>query len=50
MARKGVVKEFTGISSPFEKPTNAEIVLDGNNTLEDNVDTVIKYLDDNGLI
>ena len=50
LARKGIVKEFTGISSPFEKPKDAEIVLDGNNKLEENVDIVIKYLDDNGLI
>ena len=50
LAKKGVVKEFTGISSPFEKPKDAEIVLDGNNTLEKNVDIVIQYLDDNGLI
>ena len=50
LARKGVVKEFTGISSPFEEPKDAEIVLDGNNTLEKNVDIVIQYLDANGLI
>lgn len=28
LARKGVVKEFTGISDPYEVPKNAEIVID----------------------
>ncbi len=29
-ARKGEIKEFTGISSPYEKPVNPEIILDSN--------------------
>ena len=28
LARKGVIKEFTGISDPYEAPENAEIVID----------------------
>ena len=28
LARKGVVKEFTGISDPYEAPQNAELVID----------------------
>jgi len=27
LARKGVIKEFTGISDPYETPTNAEIIV-----------------------
>ena len=27
-ARQGIIKEFTGISDPYEAPTNAEIVVD----------------------
>jgi sulfate adenylyltransferase len=27
-ARAGILKEFTGISDPYEVPTNAEVVLD----------------------
>jgi len=27
-ARAGLVKEFTGISDPYERPTNAEVVID----------------------
>jgi len=28
LARKGVVKEFTGVSDPYEAPPNAELVID----------------------
>ena len=28
LARKGVVKEFTGVSDPYEAPQNAELVID----------------------
>jgi len=28
LARKGVVKEFTGVSDPYEAPHNAELVID----------------------
>ncbi|MFS4436989.1 bifunctional sulfate adenylyltransferase/adenylylsulfate kinase [Paracoccaceae bacterium GXU_MW_L88] len=28
LAREGKIKEFTGISDPYEEPTNAELVLD----------------------
>ena len=50
MARNGVIKEFTGISSPFQNPENAELVLDGAETIETNVDIVIQYLTNNGFI
>ena len=32
LARKGVIKEFTGISDPYEAPTDAEIVVDSSGT------------------
>ena len=28
LARKGVIKDFTGISDPYEKPINADIIVD----------------------
>ena len=28
LARKGIVKEFTGVSDPYEAPQNAELVID----------------------
>ena len=27
-ARAGMIKEFTGISDPYEVPTNAEVMID----------------------
>ena len=44
-ARLGEIKEFTGISSPYEVPANPEIVVDtGSLTLNDSVKKVINYL------
>jgi sulfate adenylyltransferase len=31
-AREGIIKEFTGISDPYEEPTNAEIVINSEGT------------------
>jgi adenylylsulfate kinase len=44
-ARKGEIKEFTGISSPYETPTNPELTLDtGTLPLMECVDQVIDLL------
>ena len=44
-ARLGEIKEFTGISSPYEAPANPEIVVDtGSLGLNDSVEKVINYL------
>jgi len=45
LARKGVIKEFTGISDPYEEPKNAEIVLDGGAELDQEVTTVLAWLE-----
>jgi sulfate adenylyltransferase len=50
LAREGKIKEFTGISSPFENPTDANITLNGGDKLEDSIETVMKYLEDNKLL
>jgi len=48
-ARAGEIKDFTGISSPYEVPENAEIVVDtGSKPLEECVDQVIEYLQHRG--
>ena len=48
-ARAGEIKNFTGISDPYEAPENPEIVLDSNNKgIEELADEVIAYLDKNG--
>ena len=51
-ARLGIIPTFTGISDPFEIPTNPEIVLDGHSNipLKDNVDTIMDYLKKVGLV
>ena len=50
-ARLGEIKEFTGISSPYEAPVNPEIVVDtGNLNLNDSVEEVINYLREQNLI
>lgn len=50
-ARAGEIKDFTGISSPYEEPENAEIVVDtAEHGVEECVAQVIAYLSDNGLL
>ena len=44
-ARAGEIPEFTGISSPYETPKQAELIVDtGNSTVEECVDEIIKFL------
>ena len=49
-ARNGEIKHFTGIDSPYEAPTSAEIVLDTDkDDLEKSVKQVIDYLNSRGV-
>lgn len=51
LARKGVIKEFTGISDPYEAPTNAELVIDtANYTVEEEVQKVLLKLENMGYL
>ena len=44
-ARKGEIKDFTGISSPYEEPDAPELIVDtGSQPLDLCVDQVIRYL------
>ena len=48
-ARAGEIKEFTGISSPYEEPENSELVVNtGEHSLDDCVDQVIEFLEHRG--
>jgi bifunctional enzyme CysN/CysC len=48
-ARRGEIKHFTGISSPYEAPENPEIRVDTNKlTAEGAADAIIRYLKDKG--
>ena len=50
-ARLGEIKEFTGISSPYEIPTNPDLTVEtGTLTLKDSVNKVIDYLEKNKLV
>jgi sulfate adenylyltransferase len=50
-ARRGEIKDFTGIDDPYEPPDHAEIVLDTvANTPEQNAHVIVNYLIDKGLI
>ena len=44
-ARAGLVPEFTGISSPYEEPTDAELVIDaGAVTVEEAAQEILAHL------
>lgn len=50
-ARKGEIKDFTGISSPYETPENADLVVDtGDRGVAECVADVVGYLEGRGLI
>lgn len=50
-ARAGEIKEFTGISAPYEAPIDPEITIDNEKqSVEKSVDQVINYLLENQLV
>jgi adenylylsulfate kinase len=50
-ARAGEITDFTGISSPYEEPTNPELVVDtGTRPIEEGVDAVIGLLCQRGVL
>lgn len=50
-ARQGEIKNFTGISSPYESPENPELTVDtGTQTLEQSVSEVLEYLRGRGIL
>ena len=47
-ARAGEIKNFTGITSPYEEPENPELIIETNNmSVEESVDKIYNYLKDN---
>ena len=47
-ARKGEIKNFTGISSPYEPPENAEIhVINNTISIDEAAEQIVSYLIDN---
>lgn len=51
-ARDGVIKEFTGISAPYEAPVKPEVHIKNNDDLpvQDAVAQIIAYLDEQGYL
>ncbi len=50
-ARAGEVKEFTGISAPYEEPLNHEITIDTSKMpVEESTRAIIKYLEETGYV
>jgi adenylylsulfate kinase len=46
-ARQGIIREFTGISAPYECPINPEIHLrTDNQSVDEGVECIIRYLED----
>ncbi|WP_300703174.1 adenylyl-sulfate kinase [uncultured Campylobacter sp.] len=48
-ARNGEIKNFTGISSPYEKPLNAEIHIKDYD-FDENVELILRYLEKKGFL
>ena len=50
-ARAGIIKEFTGISDPYEAPQGAEITIDTTElTAEEAAQQIIRYLEKEGFV
>lgn len=50
-ARAGEVKEFTGISAPYEEPLNPEITIDTSKvSVEEATRVILSYLERNGYV
>lgn len=46
-ARKGEIKDFTGVNAPFEEPENADITIENaKNSVEDSVQQLLSYIDE----
>ena len=50
-ARAGEIKQFTGVSAPYEPPPTPEITVDtAAETLEESAAAVIAFLEEKGII
>ena len=50
-AKKGIIKEFTGISAPYEEPLNPELVIETDKlNIKDSVNKILQYLIKNGVV
>ena len=50
-ARAGIIKQFTGISDPYEAPTNAEVTVHtGKESVEESAGKILAHLAKRGLL
>ena len=50
-AREGIIKDFTGISAPYEEPENPELIIDTDKySIEESAELVLKKLEEMNLI
>jgi bifunctional enzyme CysN/CysC len=50
-ARRGELRNFTGLDSPYERPNNPELTLDAvNNSASDLADSIIHFMHQGGLL
>jgi adenylylsulfate kinase len=50
-ARAGEVKDFTGISAPYEEPLNPELTIDSSTlSVEESTRTILDYLEAKGYV
>ena len=50
-ARAGQIPEFTGISSPYEEPENAELIIEtGNKSVDECVEQIIAFLKNKSIV
>ena len=48
MARRGEIKEFTGISAPYEAPSNPDLIIDtGSQSIEESLSILIDFVEAN---
>jgi adenylylsulfate kinase len=50
-ARAGEIKEFTGLTAPYEEPENPELIVDTDKqTIKESAESVIRFLETRGII
>ena len=50
-ARAGIIKNYTGISAPYEEPESPELVIDTSKlTVEESADRILLFLDEKGFM
>jgi adenylylsulfate kinase len=50
-ARKGIIKNYTGISDPYEEPESPQLIIDTEqNTVADSIELVLSFMEQEGML